>query len=115
MAQGIDAKQDNAEQSPPLRLSRVLHARPETVFKAWSSAEHIKRWFAPETYTVPHATVQMHPGGPFELCMRSPAGEEHWIRGSFVGVTRHSRLVIDMRVDDAAGTPLFRAYTEVDF
>jgi uncharacterized protein YndB with AHSA1/START domain len=115
MAQGIDAKHDTTGQSPPLRLSRVLHARPETVFKAWSSAEHIKRWFAPETYTVPHATVQMHPGGPFELCMRSPAGEEHWLRGTFVEVTPHTRLVIDMRVDDAAGTPLFRAYTEVDF
>src|SRR3984957_19421604 len=108
MAQGIDAKHGSAEQSPPLRLSRVLHAQPETVFKAWSSAEHIKRWFAPETYTVPHATVQMHPGGPFELCMHSPAGEEHWLRGTFVEVTPHTRLVIDMRVDDAAGTPLFR-------
>jgi uncharacterized protein YndB with AHSA1/START domain len=115
MAQGIDAKPGNAEQSPPLRLSRVLHARPETVFKAWSSAEHIKRWFAPETFTVPEATVEMRVGGPFEVCMRSPAGEEHWIRGSFVEVTPHSRLVIDMRVDDAAGTPLFRAYTEIGF
>ncbi len=81
MAQGTDAKRDSAAQSPPLRLSRVLHARRETVFKVWSSAEHVKRWFAPETYTVPQATVQMHAGGLFELCMRSPAGEEHWIRG----------------------------------
>jgi uncharacterized protein YndB with AHSA1/START domain len=115
MAQGHDETANNAKPSSPLRLSRALHARPETVFKAWSSADHVKRWFAPETYTVPHATVEMHVGGPFELCMRSPAGEEHWIRGKFVEVTPHTRLVIDMRVDDSAGTPLFRAYTEVDF
>jgi uncharacterized protein YndB with AHSA1/START domain len=114
MAQGIDAA-TGAEPALPLRLSRVLHARPETVFKAWSSAEHIKRWFAPETFTVPEATVDMRVGGKFELCMRSPAGEEHWIRGRFVEVTPHTRLVIDMRVDDSAGTPLFRAYTEVGF
>lgn len=99
----------------PLRLSRVLHARRETVFRAWSSAEHIKRWFAPETYTVPHATVAMHPGGAFELCMHSPAGEEHWVRGRFVEVALLTRLVIDMQIEDAAGKPLFSALTEVDF
>lgn len=114
MAQGHDAA-NSAEPSTPLRLSRVLHARPETVFKAWSSADHIKRWFAPETFTVPEARVEMRVGGLFELCMRSPTGEEHWIRGRFVEVAPHARLVIDMRVDDGAGKPLFRAYTEVDF
>lgn len=115
MAQGSDRIAVAAEPSSPLRLSRVLHAPPETVFRAWSSADHIKRWFCPETFTIPEATVEMCTGGPFELCMRSPAGEEHWIRGRFVEVTPPSRLVIDMRVDDSAGKPLFRANTEVDF
>jgi uncharacterized protein YndB with AHSA1/START domain len=49
------------------------------------------------------------------VCMRSPAGEEHWTRGTFIEVTPHTRLVIDMHVTDSAGEPLFRAYTEVDF
>ena len=43
----------------PVRLSRLLHARRETVFRAWTSAEHVTRWFAPETYTVPEAKVEM--------------------------------------------------------
>jgi uncharacterized protein YndB with AHSA1/START domain len=47
--------------------------------------------------------------------MRSPAGEEHWIRGTFAEVAPHTRLVIDMHVDDGAGGELFRAVTEVDF
>jgi uncharacterized protein YndB with AHSA1/START domain len=96
-------------------LSRLFHARRETVFKAWSSADHVKHWFSPETYTVPKAKVQMHAGGPFEVCMRSPTGEEHWTRGTFVEVSPHTRLVIDMHAMDKAGKPLFRAYTEVDF
>jgi uncharacterized protein YndB with AHSA1/START domain len=100
---------------PPLRLSRLLHARREIVFLAWSSADHVKRWFAPETFTVPEAKIEMRVGGPFELRMRSPTGEEHWLRGKFVEVSPQTRLVIDMRIDDSAGTPLFRAYTEVDF
>ena len=116
MAQATDANNDAAaQQLPPLRLSRVFHARRETVFKAWSTTEHVKRWFSPETFTVPDAKVQMHVGGPFEVCMRSPAGEEHWTRGTFVEVRPHTRLVIDMYCTDGAGRKLFRAYTEVDF
>jgi uncharacterized protein YndB with AHSA1/START domain len=116
MARVNEAKKEaTVPQPPPLRLSRVFHARRETVFKAWSSADHVKRWFSPETYSVPDAKVEMRVGGAFEVCMRSPAGQEHWTRGTFVEVVPYSRLVIDTRVDDHAGEPLFRAYTEVDF
>jgi uncharacterized protein YndB with AHSA1/START domain len=116
MARANETKKDDTLQQPqPIRVSRVFHAPRETVFKAWSSADHVKRWFSPETYSVSDANVAMHVGGPFEVCMRSPRGEEHWMRGTFVEVVPYTRLVIDMRVADAAGKPLFRAYTEVDF
>ncbi len=116
MAQVSEANKDAAmRQPPPLRLSRVFHARRETVFKAWSSADHVKRWFCPDTFTVPHAKVQMHVGGAFDVCMRSPTGEAHWIRGTFVEVVPGARLVIDMLCTDSAGKELFRANTEVDF
>jgi uncharacterized protein YndB with AHSA1/START domain len=101
---------------PPLRLSRLLHARRETVFRAWSTAEHVKHWFSPETFTVPEATVDFQVGGAFDVCMRAPTGMEHWTRGVFVEITPHTRLVIDMHVPNPAGSGmLFRAYTEVDF
>ncbi len=116
MAQASNANGNAALRQPaPLKISRTFHASRETVFKAWSSAEHVKRWFSPETFSVPDAKVQVHVGGPFEVCMRSPAGEKHWTRGKFVEVTPYTRLVIDMQATDIAGQPLFRAYTEVDF
>ncbi len=103
-----------AEAPPPLRLSRVLPARRETVFKAWSTSEHIKQWFSPETCTVPRAKVEMRVGGPFDYDMTLPWGEEHRIRGVFVEVAPFTRLVIDMQVLDEKDKPLFRARTEVD-
>ena len=106
---------NEGHQPPPLRISRVLHARPEMVFKAWSTAGHVKSWFSPATYTVSDAHVDMRVGGTFDVCMRSPSGTHHWTRGSFVEITPHSRLVIDMHATDGAGQQLFRAYTEVDF
>src|ERR1700745_2344545 len=97
MAQVIEAKKDTAvRQPPPLRFSRVFHAPRETVFKAWTSTDYVKRWFSPETFTVSDAKVQMYVGGPFEVCMRSPTGEEHWIRGRFVEIAPRQRLGISI-------------------
>lgn len=102
-------------QPAPLRVSRTFPAPCELVFKAWSSAEHVQRWFCPTGYSVPDAKVEMRVGGAFDVCMRSPAGTDHWTRGSFVEVTPFSRLVLDLHATDTDGNPLFRAYTEVDF
>lgn len=116
MAPATEPQQGAAvPQLQPLRLARVFNARRVTVFKAWSFGDHVKRWFSPDTFTVPYAKVEMHVGGPFEVCMRSPAGEEHWIRGTFIEVTPHTRLAIDMHITDSTGHKLFRALTEIDF
>jgi uncharacterized protein YndB with AHSA1/START domain len=112
MIQASKAIKDEAVS--PLKLSRTLHARRETVFRAWSSAEHVKRWFAPETFLISEARIEMQVGGAFELLMRSPAGEEHFIRGAFVEVQPNERLAIDMTIEDSAGKPLFKAFTEID-
>jgi uncharacterized protein YndB with AHSA1/START domain len=103
------------QQPPPLQISRTFRAPRATVFAAWSTADHVKAWFSPETYTVSDACVDMRVGGPFDVCMRSPEGEEHWMRGTFVEVTPHSHLVIDASVTSYAGGPLFHVRTEVTF
>ena len=105
-----------AVQPAPVRVSRVFSAPRETVFKAWSSADHIKRWFCPAGYSIPKAKVEMRVGGPFEVCMRSPEGVDHWTRGTFTEVMAPDRLAIDLHVvDPCGGGPLFTAYTEVSF
>jgi uncharacterized protein YndB with AHSA1/START domain len=103
-------------QPAPVRVSRVFSAPRETVFKAWSSADHVKRWFCPDGYSVPEAKVEMRVGGAFEVCMRSPEGVEHWTRGTFTEVAAPERLAIDHHiVDPCGGGPLFSALTEVAF
>ena len=113
MVQTIDAK--TATQPAPLRISRIFPAPPELVFKAWSSTDHVRRWFHPTGYSAPEGRVQMHVGGPFEVCMRAPDGTRHWTRGTFVEVVPDSRLVLDLYATDAEGRRLFRCHTEVSF
>ena len=100
----------------PVRVSRVFPAPRETVFRAWSSADHIKRWFCPNGYSVPEAKVEMRVGGAFEVCMRSPEGVDHWTRGTFTEVAAPERLTIDHHIiDPCGGGPLFSAVTQVKF
>lgn len=113
MAQAIET--EGAVRPEPLRTSRIFPVPREIVFKAWSSAEHVRRWFCPAVFTVPDATVDMRPGGPFEVCMRAPDGTEHWTRGAFAEVTPVDRLELDLHATDSSGRILFYAYTEVDF
>jgi uncharacterized protein YndB with AHSA1/START domain len=98
-----------------LVVSRTFPASRELVFRAWSSADHLKRWFCPAGYSVPDARVEFLVGGAFDICMRSPEGQDHWTRGKYAEIVPHSRLVIDMEAIGAQGRPLFRAYTVVTF
>ncbi len=51
----------------------------------------------------------------FDVRMRSPTGEEHWVRGRFVEVTRHTRLVIDMTCTDRDGKGALRRHNRGGF
>ncbi len=115
MVEATARRRAGAQQPPPLRISRAFPAPRALLFRAWSSGDHVKRWFSPETYTAPHARVEMQVGGPFDVRLRGPFGQERLIRGTFVEVVPHDRLVIDMSVADAEGKRLFKAHTEVTF
>jgi len=100
--------------SRPLVISRTFAAPRELVFKAWSSAEHMKRWFCPEGFSVPEAEIDFRAGGVCAICMRSPEGEDFWSRGVYDEVSPADRLVFtcDVIID---GKKKFTAYTTVTF
>jgi uncharacterized protein YndB with AHSA1/START domain len=102
------------KKTEPLVVSRAFPAPRELVFKAWSSAEHIKRWFSPEGCSVPEAEVDFRPGGVFALSMRLPTGQEHWLRGTFDEVSPTDRLGFTADVI-SGGEKRFTAYTTVTF
>ncbi|MGH7118043.1 MAG: SRPBCC family protein [Acetobacteraceae bacterium] len=101
---------------PEMRIARRFAASPALVFKAWTSSAHVRRWFCPAGYSVPEARVQPgHGDGPFEVCMQSPEGVRHWVRGRFVEVVPFSHLAIEMDVTDESGHVLFTCHTGVSF
>ncbi len=98
----------------PLVISRTFAAPRALVFKAWSSAEHMKRWFSPEGCSVPEAEIDFRPGGACVLCMRLPDGQDHWMRGVYNEIAPPDRLAFTSEVTFADGRK-FGARTTVIF
>ena len=99
-----------------LVITRVFDAPRELVFDAWTKAEHLKRWQgAPRGFTVTTEESEIRPGGGFRICMRSPEGVDHWLRGSYREILRPERLVFSHAWLDAAGKPSQETLVTVTF
>ena len=104
-----------ADQPLPIHTSRHFAAPRALVFRAWSSAEHVKNWFCPAGFSVPEARVEMQAGGAFELCMRGPDGSDNWTRGTVLEVSPPDRLVLALSVFYPSGERVCHVRIEVNF
>jgi uncharacterized protein YndB with AHSA1/START domain len=99
-----------------LVITRVFDAPRETVFDAWTKAEHLQHWQgAPRGFTVATEESDIRPGGGFRICMRSPEGVEHRLQGSYREITKPERLVFTHAWLDAAGKPSPETLVTVTF
>lgn len=94
---------------------RRYAAPRERVFECWTRAEHLAHWFGPRGFAIHSCESDARPGGIFRLCLRSPAGADYWVRGSFREVAAPERLVIHCCADDARGVQRLEEVIAVDF
>lgn len=76
-----------------LVLERLLDAPPALVWKAWTTPDHLKRWWAPKPYETPECEIDLRPGGAFYTRMTGPDGFEEAGTGCFLEVVEGERLV----------------------
>ena len=76
-----------------LVLTRLIDAPREKLYRAWTDAELLKRWFAPKPWTTPHAELDVRPGGASLVVMRSPDGNDMPCPGVYLEVVPNQRLV----------------------
>lgn len=84
-------------------LTRAFHAPARSVFEAWSHPKHLVRWWGPTDFTLPHCEQDFRAGGKYRFCMRAPDGSDHWVRGEYLEITPHVRLVFTWLREDSEG------------
>jgi uncharacterized protein YndB with AHSA1/START domain len=82
-----------AEQSE-LTIARFIQAPPAKVWKAWSTPEHLEKWWIPAPIECKVVKLDLRPGGGFETRMREDGGEfRPHVDGCFLEIVPEARLV----------------------
>jgi len=84
-------------------LTRHFKAPRALVFKAFTDAGHLARWWGPKELTLRHCTLDLRPGGLFHYCMATPDGKEMWGRFLYREIVVPERVVFLNAFSDAAG------------
>lgn len=85
-----------------LRLTRVIEADPETVFRAWTDPAEMEQWYCPEGGTVDEARVDLSVGGRYRVAMRMPDGV-HVAYGVYREIEAPHRLVFTWQWEGGEG------------
>lgn len=60
-----------------LEATRIFKAPIEKVFAAWTDADQMKKWYAPEGMTTPSATSDARAGGAYTISMQDEKSGTH--------------------------------------
>ena len=92
---------DTAADDRDLVLNRFVNAAPSALYRCWTEPDLLRRWFAPEPWTVPVAELDVRAGGASLVVMRGPDGTDYPNRGVYLEAVPGERLVFTDAFVDA--------------
>jgi len=110
---------------PFLNLVRTYQVPPEKVWRAWTDAQAVKKWWGPTPGDpVAVADLDVRAGGRFRIVFGGPKGTDHEVQGTYLEVIPNRKLVFTWSWPrttperESQVTIVFRAVgggTELDF
>jgi uncharacterized protein YndB with AHSA1/START domain len=82
-------------QDRELIISRRLKAPVELVWEVWTKPEHIVNWWGPDGFTNTINTMDVIPGGEWELIMQGPDGTDYENRSIFKEIIPYKKIVFE--------------------
>jgi uncharacterized protein YndB with AHSA1/START domain len=90
-----------------LVLTRVLDAPRSLVWKVWSQAEHLARWWGPAGFGMKVSRLEFKVGGLFHYAMTPPGSEQAmWGKFQYDEIVPETRMVWRSAFSDSAGATL---------
>jgi uncharacterized protein YndB with AHSA1/START domain len=98
-----------------LYISRYYAASRQQVYRAWTEARHVARWWGPKDFTNPVCEIEARVGGRLHIVMRSPDGTDYPMRGTITELRVAERFAFDYEALDTAGKPVLMGRLSVSF
>ncbi len=76
-----------------LIFERIVDVPRELVWMAWTTPEHLKKWFTPVPWQTVDCEIDLRPGGIFRTTMRSPEGQDFPNVGCYLEIVENEKLV----------------------
>lgn len=86
---------DTTQFDPTLDLAfeRIVDIPPSLVWAAWTTPEHLLKWFTPAPWQTIECELDLRPGGMFRTVMQSPEGEKFPNSGCYLEIVPNKKLV----------------------
>ncbi|MDB5159122.1 MAG: polyketide cyclase [Mucilaginibacter sp.] len=75
-----------------LRIVRTLNAPIDLVWEVWTKPEHIANWWGPNGFTNTINTMDLVPGGQWNLVMHGPDGTDYVNKSTFKEVIEFKKI-----------------------
>lgn len=98
-----------------LVLERLLPASPERVFDAWVNPETLVKWWGPEGFVTPEASLDVSEDGKWRTVMQAPNGDRHIVSGRYLKIDRPGLLRFSWAWEDADGNRGAESEVELTF
>jgi uncharacterized protein YndB with AHSA1/START domain len=78
---------------PVIITHRFIKARPELVFAAWTTPEHVRQWMGPRELVMVSCEIDLRVGERYRYVHRAPDGQVFGFGGKYLEIDPPRRLV----------------------
>jgi uncharacterized protein YndB with AHSA1/START domain len=84
-----------------ITMSRVFNSPIAKVWRAFTEAELLEKWYGPQSWKVTVKEADIRVGGVLKSLMIGPGGERHWVYDEYTVVEKEEQLTsVGMFCDD---------------
>ncbi|MES2426189.1 MAG: SRPBCC family protein [Bacteroidota bacterium] len=83
---------ENNTKDRELLITRTLNAPIDLVWEVWTQPEHIVNWWGPNGFSNTITTMDLQPGGEWNLVMHGPDGTDYVNKSTFKEVIPFKKI-----------------------
>lgn len=95
-------------------ITLIFNAPLVMVWQAWTNPGYLKKWWGPKNFSCPYSDINLHTGGRYLHCKRSPEGRDYWSTGTYLNIINNEQLGFTHSYSDYRGNIVPASFYGID-